>query len=59
MWQTYNKTLEEFPFGLNEEIDVFLPSQKKKVHRRVSFQFTDFIHADKAENIDRCVVEFD
>lgn len=59
MWQSYNKTLEEFPFGINEEIDVFIPSLKKMVHRRVGFQFDDFIHVDKSENADRCTVEFD
>ena len=59
MWEKYNKTLEEFPFGINEEIDVFIPSLQKKVHRRVGFQFDDFIHVNKQENIDRCTVEFD
>lgn len=59
MWEKYNKTLEEFPFGINEEIDVFIPSLQEKVHRRVGFQFDDFIHINKQENIDRCTVEFD
>lgn len=59
MWKKYNATLENFPFGISEEIDVYLPSLKKKVHRRLGFQFTDFIHVDKQENSDRCVVEFD
>ena len=59
MWESYNKTLEEFPFGISEEIDVFLPSKKEKVHRRVGFQFDDFLHVNKSENTDRCSVEFD
>ena len=59
MWESYNKVLEEFPFGISEEIDVFLPSKKEKVHRRVGFQFDDFVHIDKQENSDRCSVEFD
>lgn len=59
MWESYNKILEEFPFGISEEIDVFIPSLKKKVHRRVGFQFDDFLHVNNSENSDRCVVEFD
>ena len=59
MWESYNKVLEEFPFGISEEIDVFLPSKKEKVHRRVGFQLDDFVHIDKQENSDRCSVEFD
>ena len=59
MWEIYSKTLEEFPFGINEEVDVFLPSKREMVHRRVGFQFDDFIHVDKSENSDRCTVEFD
>lgn len=58
MWESYNKILEEFPFGISEEIDVFIPSLKKKVHRRVGFQFDDFLHVNNSENSDRCVVEF-
>lgn len=59
MWESYNNILEEFPFGISEEIDVFIPSLKKKVHRRVGFQFDDFLHIDKSENSDRCTIEFD
>ena len=59
MWEIYSKTLEEFPFGINEEVDVFLPSKREMVHRRVGFQFDDFIHVDKSENSNRCTVEFD
>jgi len=59
MWESYNKVLEDFPFGISEEIDVFLPSKKEMVHRRVGFQFDDFLHIDKSENSDRCSVEFD
>lgn len=59
MWEIYNKTLEEFPFGINDEVDVFLPSKREMVHRRVGFQFDDFVHVDKSENSDRCTVEFD
>ena len=59
MWEIYNKTLEEFPFGISEEIDVFIPSLQEKVHRRVGFQFDDFLHIDKSENSNRCIVEFD
>lgn len=59
MWKIYNKTLNDFPFGINEEIDVFIPSLQKKVHRRVGFQLDDFLHIDKSEDSDRCVVEFD
>lgn len=59
MWEIYSKTLEEFPFGINEEVDVFLPSKREMVHRRVGFQFDDFIHVNKSENSDRCTVEFD
>jgi hypothetical protein len=59
IWEKYNKVLESFPFGINEEIDVFLPSKKTKVHRRVGFQYNDFIRIDKHEDTDRCVVEFD
>lgn len=59
VWDKYNKTLDKFPFGIKEEIDVFIPSLKKKVHRRVGFQFDDFIQVNKHEESDRCVVEFD
>ena len=59
MWEIYSKTLEEFPFGINEEVDVFLPSKREMVQRRVGFQFDDFIHVDKSENSNRCTVEFD
>ena len=44
---------------IKDDIDVYIPSLKKKVHRRVGFQFDDFIHVDKSENVDRCTVEFD
>ena len=59
VWDKYNKVLEDFPFGIKDDVDVFIPSLKKKVHRRVGFQFDDFIHIDKHEDSDRCVVEFD
>ena len=59
MWDSYNKTIESFPFGIKDECDVFIPSLQKKVHRRVSFQFDDFLRLDKSENDGRCVVEFD
>ena len=59
MWEIYNNTLEKFPFGINEEIDVFLPSKKEIVHRRVGFEFDNFLHIDKQENSNRCTVEFD
>lgn len=59
VWKKYNETLEKFPFGISDEIDVFLPSKKAKVHRRVGFQFNDFLQVDKQENSDRCSVEFD
>lgn len=59
IWEIYNKTLEEFPFGIKEEMDVFIPSLKTKVRRRVGFQLDDFIHVNKSESTDRYVVEFD
>ena len=59
MWESYNGVLEKYPFGINEEIDVFIPSLKKYVHRRLGFQFDDFIRIDKQTDVDRCSVEFD
>lgn len=59
IWDKYNKIIEDFPFGIRDDIDVFIPSLKKKVHRRVGFQFDDFLHIDKHEDSDRCIVEFD
>ena len=59
MWNKYNKIVEDFPFGIKDDIDVYIPSLKKKVHRRVGFQFNDFLHIDKHEDSDRCIVEFD
>ena len=59
MWTAYNDVLEKYPFGVKEECEVFIPSLRKKVTRRVGFQFDDFIHIDKRQESDRCVVEFD
>ena len=59
IWEQYTKVVDDFPFGLKDDIDVFLPSKKEVVHRRVGFQFNDFLQFDKSENTDRCVVEFD
>lgn len=59
IWEQYTKITNDFPFGFKEDIDVYIPSLKKKVHRRVGFQLDDFLHFDKSENVDRCVVEFD
>lgn len=59
IWEQYTKIINDFPFGFKEDIDVYIPSLKKKVHRRVGFQLDDFLYFDKSENVDRCVVEFD
>lgn len=59
IWETYNQVVNKYPFGIKDDIDVFIPSLKKKVHRRVGFQFDDFLHIDRHEDSDRCVVEFD
>ena len=59
VWEKYNEVVSKYPFGIKDDIDVYIPSLKKKVHRRVGFQFDDFIHVDRHEDSDRCVVEFD
>lgn len=59
VWEKYNDVVNKYPFGIKDDIDVYISSLKKKVHRRVGFQFDDFIHTDKHEDSDRCVVEFD
>ena len=59
IWKKYNDVINKYPFGIKDDIDVYIPSLKKKVHRRVGFQFDDFIHVDRHEDSDRCVVEFD
>ena len=59
IWKKYNDVVNKYPFGIKDDIDVYIPSLKKKVHRRVGFQFDDFIHVDRHEDSDRCVVEFD
>ena len=59
VWEKYNEVVSKYPFGIKDDIDVYIPSLKKKVHRRVGFQFDDFIHIDRHENSDRCTVEFD
>ncbi len=59
VWEKYNDVVNKYPFGIKDDIDVYIPSLKKKVHRRVGFQFDDFIHTDRHENSDRCTVEFD
>lgn len=59
MWESYNKVVEDYPFGIKDEIEVYLPSLKKKVNRRVGFQFDDFIHVDRHQDDDRCSIEFD
>lgn len=59
IWENYNKVIEDYPFGFKEDIDVYLKSLKKTVHRRVGFQLDDFIHIDGHENTDRYTVEFD
>lgn len=59
IWEKYNDVVNKYPFGIKDDIDVYIPSLKKKVHRRVGFQFDDFIHVDRHEDSDRCVVEFD
>lgn len=59
VWEKYNEVVNKYPFGIKDDIDVYIPSLKKKVHRRVGFQFDDFIHVDRHEDSDRCVVEFD
>lgn len=59
LWESYVNVVKDFPFGIKDDIDVYLPSLKKKVHRRVGFQFNDFLHIDRPKDSDRCVVEFD
>jgi hypothetical protein len=59
VWQKYNDVVDKYPFGIRDDLDVYIPSLRKKVHRRVGFQFDDFIHTDRHENSDRCTVEFD
>ena len=59
VWEKYNEVVNKYPFGIKDDIDVYIPSLKKKVHRRVGFQFDDFLHIDRHENSDRCTVEFD
>jgi len=59
IWKKYNDVVNKYPFGIKDDIDVYISSLKKKVHRRVGFQFDDFIHVDRHEDSDRCVVEFD
>ena len=59
LWDKYSEIIDDFPFGIKDEIEVFIPSLKKKVNRRVGFQFDDFVHIDKYEKSDRCIVEFD
>ena len=59
MWEKYNDVVEKYPFGIKDDIDVYIPSLKKKVHRRVGFQFNDFVQIDRHEDINRCTVEFD
>ena len=59
VWEKYNDVVNKYPFGIKDDIDVYISSLKKKVHRRVGFQFDDFIHIDRHEDSDRCVVEFD
>ena len=59
IWSLYEKTVGKFPFGIKDDIDVFLPSLKKVVHRRVGFQFNDFLHIDRQEESDRYTVKFD
>ena len=59
MWEKYNDVVEKYPFGIKDDVDVFIPSLKKKVHRRVGFQFNDFVQIDRHEDINRCTVEFD
>lgn len=59
VWEKYNSVVDKYPFGIKDDIDVYVPSLKKKVHRRVGFQFDDFVHTDRHEESDRCTVEFD
>ena len=59
MWEQYNSVLEKYPFGIKEEIEVFIPSLNKVVQRRVGFQFDDFLRIDKQKDPNRCTVEFD
>ena len=59
IWEKYDNVLNEYPFGIKEDMDVYLPSLKKKVHRRVGFQFNDFLHINRQKDSDRCIVEFD
>ena len=59
VWEKYNDVVNKYPFGIKDDIDVYIPSLKKKVHRRVGFQFNDFIQTDRHEDTNKCVVEFD
>lgn len=59
VWEKYNDVVNKYPFGIKDDIDVYIPSLKKKVHRRVGFQFNDFIQTDRHEDNNKCVVEFD
>lgn len=59
IWLKYNDVIEKFPFGIKDDVDVFIPSLNKTVHRRVGFQLDDFIHIDKHQDVDRYTVEFD
>ena len=59
VWDNYIKVVNDYPFGLKDDIDVFVPSLNKVVHRRVGFQFDDYIHINNSQIINRCIVEFD
>jgi hypothetical protein len=59
IWEKYNNVINGFPFGFKEDIDVYLTSQQKVVHRRVGFQLDDFLHINGHKDSDRYTVEFD
>ena len=60
VWYTYNKVLEENPFGLSNDIEVYSNKLGKKVMRGFQFTIDDFIlQFNQPKTTRQCSVSFD
>lgn len=59
LWSVYLEFVNSLKFGLSDKVDVFSPTNKKIVTRRVGFQLSDFLHFNKPKNTSRYSIAFD
>ena len=58
MWQKLAEIQQDFPFGVNHEIEVVSPLDNKLVVRRFSFRLQDFFPEVRDKEFSECTVSF-